>query len=227
MDPSPAPVRGVVFDLDGTLIDSSQDIASAANEALALHGYAERDHRDIARFVGDGARRLMCRASELPLDDPRLDALVEGFVACYSAHPTDRTVLMPGARIALAELSGHPMAVCTNKPRSVTDLVLTSLGIGGFFGIVVGGGDFPSPKPHPEPVLAIARHFGVAASELVIVGDGPQDIECARAVGARAVGVRGPFAGDRLLEAGPDALIESLDRLPALLEEWGLAPLRR
>jgi phosphoglycolate phosphatase len=215
-------VRGVVFDLDGTLIDSRADIACATNHALRAHGRPALKDDEIARYVGDGARALLSRAARVPADDPELDRMLEAFLGYYTEHPADFTRPMPGARELLEALGDLPLAVCTNKPRKTTDAVLAALGLAGFFRVVVADGDRPERKPSPEPILHIAERFGVRPAELLMVGDGPQDIECGRRAGATTVGLRGGIADDqRLLAARPDHVIERLDELLPLIR--GLA----
>ncbi|MEI9950974.1 MAG: HAD-IA family hydrolase [Pseudomonadota bacterium] len=212
---------GIVFDLDGTLIDSRSDIANAANHALGAQGFSTLSVSEIANYVGDGARLLLARAARLEPSAPALDTLLESFLAYYAEHPTDHTRLLPGAYEALAQLSHLPLALCTNKPRSITDRVLANLRLPGAFQVVVGGGDLPKNKPDPLPLQYIATQLGLSPSELVMVGDGAQDIACAKAAGAHSVGVEGGMQGRELLLASePDILLESLFALPAALEKW-------
>ncbi|HMI90794.1 MAG TPA: HAD-IA family hydrolase [Polyangiales bacterium] len=216
-----AKVRALVFDLDGTLIDSVLDIAEAANHALQGAGYPQRSVDEIRSFVGDGARSLVARAAELPLEDARLDALLETFLAYYTAHPTRFTELLPGAREALARFPELRIALCTNKPRVTTQAVLAGLGLEQSFSAIVAGGDLPQKKPDPAPLLHIAELLGLSPGELVMVGDGPQDVESARAAGARSIGVENGIADlARLRSAEPDAMIATLHDLPALIARW-------
>ena len=212
---------GVVFDLDGTLIDSRLDIASSANHALGAHGFATLSVSEISTYVGDGARLLLSRAARLEPSAPALDALLATFTAYYEEHPTDHTLLLPGAHEALAALAHLPLALCTNKPRSITDRVLANLRLAGAFQVVVGGGDLPKNKPDPLPLRYIAEQLGLTPTELVMVGDGAQDIGCAKAAGAHSVGVDGGMQGQALLVASePEVLLSSLFELPAALERW-------
>jgi phosphoglycolate phosphatase len=229
LDPDPGgpaslgiPIRlAVVFDLDGTLIDSRLDIASSANHALAAHGYTTLSVDEISSYVGDGARWLLARAARLEPSAAALEALLATFIAHYVEHPTDHTQLLPGAREALAELSHLPLALCTNKPRAIADRVLDNLRLHGLFRTVVGGGDLPKNKPDPLPLRHIAGVLGLSPAELVMVGDGAQDIACAKAAGAHSVGVEGGMQGrERLLGSEPDVLLQSLFELPAALERW-------
>jgi len=212
---------GVVFDLDGTLIDSRLDIASSANHALGAHGFATLSVSEISTYVGDGARLLLARAARLEPSAPALDALLATFTAHYEEHPTDHTLLLPGAHEALTQLAHLPLALCTNKPRSITDRVLANLRLGSAFRVVVGGGDLPKNKPDPLPLRYIAEQLGLTPTELVMVGDGAQDVGCAKAAGAHSVGVAGGMQGqEQLVASEPDVLLGSLFELPAALERW-------
>ena len=218
------PTQAVVFDLDGTLIDSRADIAAAANHMLDVHGFQRLPSDTIAGYVGDGARLLVARCTKLREESPELDRLLETFLDYYSEHPTEQTRFMPAALEALDALATLPLAICTNKPRRTTDAVLSALGLVRRFEVVVAGGDFPQKKPDPEPLLHIARQLALDPRSLVIVGDGPQDVECGRAIGARTVGVEGGIIPmDRLVAAQPDQLIPSLADLPALITRWRIA----
>jgi phosphoglycolate phosphatase len=212
--------RAVVFDLDGTLIDSRTDIALAANHALAENGFPTLSVERVSGYVGDGAELLLTRAAAIQPGDPRLPALYAAFIAFYCAHPADHTRLCPGAAEALDGRLMLPLALCTNKPRITTEPVLAALGLDGFH-VVVAGGDLPEKKPHPAPLFHIAQALAVEPRELVMVGDGAQDVLAGRAAGARTVGVRGGIQAEaRLFAAEPDVVIESLAELSDLVASW-------
>jgi phosphoglycolate phosphatase len=208
----------VIFDLDGTLIDSREDIASSANHALRELGFPELPLQTIASYVGDGASRLLEQAARLDADDPRLSELHAAFIAHYTAHPVVSTRVFPGVVVALEALSKLPLGLCTNKPRVTTELVLRALGLERYFRAVVAGDDLPRRKPDPLPIRHLAELLGVSTSELVVVGDGAQDIEAGNAAGAQTVGVRhGIQPLEMMLSARPDHVIDSLLELPELL----------
>jgi phosphoglycolate phosphatase len=214
--------RAVVFDLDGTLIDSELDIAAAANHALERAGLPSLPVERIKSFVGDGARALIARASGFDEHDTRVASLLADFLEYYIAHAATFSRPLPGAVAALDELGRTlPLALATNKARPATDAALALLDLARYFRVIVAGGDPPRPKPSPEPLTFIAERLGVAPHELVMVGDGPQDVLAGRAAGARTVAVRGGMASDeRLLAASPDAVLASLTELPALIARW-------
>lgn len=210
--------RPVVFDLDGTLVDSRRDIVVAANYVRKSGGLPPLPEDEVAGFVGDGARYLIQHVMGLSANDGSLDQHLATFLDFYAEHAVDHTVLMPHAASALDALGDRPLALCTNKSRRTTLAVLEGLGLDGRFQVVVAGGDTARNKPSADPLLLVARELGVSPSQLVMVGDGPQDIESARAAGAYGVGVRGGILPiERLLAASPDALLDDLSQLPALV----------
>jgi phosphoglycolate phosphatase len=219
--------HAIVFDVDGTLLDTSADIVSAMNHAFAARGRAPLEAAGFLRFVGDGARMLCARAAGLPEDHPEVTALVDAYVSYYVEHPLDKTTFMPGARAALEALRNYKLAICTNKPRPATEAVLANLGITHRFATMVAGGDMPERKPDPQPVLEIARRLSLQPAQLVVVGDGPQDVEAGRRAGARTVGIVGTIVPlERLRTAGPDVLLDSMTDLPGVMERWAQSTVR-
>ncbi|MGC4089309.1 MAG: HAD hydrolase-like protein [Polyangiaceae bacterium] len=146
-----APIAGIVFDLDGTLIDSRGDIAAAALHALVENGFPTLPVPTLLTYVGDGARPLLARSAGIPADDARLDAMYASFIDYYTRHPLVHTEFCAGAEAALKSLERFPLAICTNKPRVTTELVLAGLGIASAFRVVVAGNDLPRTKPDPLP----------------------------------------------------------------------------
>ena len=220
---SGARAGGIVFDLDGTLIDSKADIAAAVNHTLSEHRYERLPEATIATYVGDGARLLIARAARLPVADPRVNTLFSTFVDYYTAHAVERTTLIPGALETLDALSDFPLALCTNKPRAMTEIVLDRLLPDVPFRVVVAGGDLPENKPDPSCLHFIAEKLGVAASSLVVVGDGHQDIECAHAASARSIALTGGFTSEERLRAcRPTAIVASLDEVVPVVRDFAL-----
>lgn len=207
---------GLIFDLDGTLVDSRRDIADACNHALVTHGREALALERILPMIGDGARALVARAFASLETDPIVDDALATFKARYLAHPCVHTVLLPGAREALA--AGPPCALVTNKPRDVTLLVLEALGIADAFSAVWGGGDGPL-KPAPDSVRSVASQLGIEPSATWMIGDGPQDVLAGRAAGAFTVAVRGIADEASLLAANPDLVVSSLEDVACYLKE--------
>lgn len=207
----------LIFDLDGTLVDSRRDIAAACNHALEAVGRPRLPDELVATFVGDGARKLLERALG-PADAPTAARAMDAFLDFYLAHPVVHTRPMPGAVEALDALAGRPMAVATNKRREVAVAVLRDLGLARRFGAVWGGGDGPV-KPDPACVLALAERAGVPPSDVWMVGDGTQDVGAGKAAGAHTVAVLGGFHDEARLRAlAPEHVVRDLRELPALLE---------
>jgi phosphoglycolate phosphatase len=216
----PTLVSGVVFDLDGTLVDSRRDIAEAANYALEKAGLQRLPHDELESYVGDGAPLLMARAARLEVTDSKTAAMVADFLDYYAEHPIDHTTVMPGGLEALDALRELPLGVCTNKPRRTSLAVLRGLGLAARFKGVVAGDDLPKRKPDPAMVVESARLLGVAVQAIVMVGDGPQDVISGRAAGAFTIGVRGGIqAHERLSASAPDLLIDTLAELPEALSQ--------
>jgi len=213
--------RAVLFDLDGTLIDSKGDIAAACNHALASLGRAQLPVDVIAGFVGDGARMLLARALARPPEDPVVDQALAVFHPFYEAHPADRTKLLPGAREALDALVDRPIGIVTNKPRGATIAALSALGVLSRFAVVRTGSDGPL-KPDARAVTAALDVVGVAPADAWMVGDGDQDILAGRAAGCFTVAVSGGFQSSaRIAASAPDVVLESLHALVPMIRAAG------
>jgi len=218
---------GIALDLDGTLVDSRADIVAATNHALSQTGRRSLPPATILRFVGDGARSLCARAAGLSESDRELDTVVDAYIDYYLEHPLDNTRWMPHARKVLDELREYPLAICTNKPRKITEVVLAGLGVRTLFAVVIAGGDVAEKKPSPAPVLAVAERLKLPPAQLVVVGDSAQDIESGRRAGSRTIGVEGGILPrERLVASHPDVLIGSLAELPEVVSRWRDATVR-
>jgi phosphoglycolate phosphatase len=210
-------VRALIFDLDGTLIDSKLDLALAVNAALAELGKPPLPHEQIFSYIGQGALRLIARASGEGASQDELQRGLEFFIEYYSLHKLDNTRLYPGVREGLDALTDFPMAVLTNKPVRASRGILQGLGIANHFPIVYGGNSFDRKKPDPMGVEAILREFGAAPIHVMLVGDSEIDVQTARNSGTWACGVTYGFGSHRFVEYPPDVLVDSLTELPAYL----------
>lgn len=212
----------LIFDLDGTLIDSRRDIATACNHALEFVGRPKRDEDEIGSYVGDGARILIERAIGKGRDKETVDRALEEFRAYYLANPVVHTTLMPGARECL-ELD-RTLAIATNKQRNIAEAILDALGIRTRFSYVWGGGDGPQ-KPNPACVKMLLRESKADKRSTFMIGDGIQDIGAGKRAGVQTVAVLGGFHDEPALRAlSPDFLIESLRELPSILTGEAAAP---
>jgi len=178
-------VKAAVFDLDGTLVDSREDLFLAVDHALRQLDLPPRPREEVLSFVGEGAARLVSRA--VGPSDHLADRALDLWRAHYEAHLLDHTVLYPGIRSLLEGASAH-LAVHTNKPGEMARRILDGLGVLPLFAAVVGGDDAPR-KPDPTGTLAILASAGVRPEEAVFVGDSHVDVETARAAGTRMVAV--------------------------------------
>jgi phosphoglycolate phosphatase len=207
----------VVFDLDGTLIDSVADLASALNATLdRLHpGTPPLPVPEVRTMIGEGALLLITKALRaVGHGDVPGDALPV-FLDCYRRHLLDETRLYPGVLETLQALRGRPLAVLTNKPGDLSRAIVDGLGIGRFFARVCGGGDVPAKKPDPGGLRRLLEETGSDAGDAVMVGDSAIDVQTGRAADVRTVGVTYGFDPQGLRAQEPDVLI---DRMPELLD---------
>jgi phosphoglycolate phosphatase len=184
-----ASIKLLIFDLDGTLIDSLPDLVDATNQMRASFGLPPFDAEGVRRLVGQGARSLVERA--LPgASVEQVEEGLERFLSYNLAHIADKTRLYPGVVETLQALAalGYRQCVLSNKNVALCREVLARLGIGDFFPTVYGADSFPFRKPSPEPVLALLREYGVATSECVLVGDSINDMAAGQGAGVVTVG---------------------------------------
>jgi phosphoglycolate phosphatase len=211
--------QAVLFDLDGTLIDSAGDIAAAINEVLSGDRLGPLPVTQVRSMVGNGVRRLVERAYEAsgePLDDITLDERYARMMKVYGNHLTRLTTLLPGAASALrtSRELGAKVAVVTNKPEGFSRQILAHFGLLPDVDLIVGGDSGPARKPAPDMLLHALKAFAVAPSAAIMVGDGPADIDAAWAAGVPVVAVDGGYAAVPAAELGADTVIASLADLP-------------
>jgi phosphoglycolate phosphatase len=206
------PVRLVVFDLDGTLVDSSQDLAAAVNEALrGLFPEAPALTLDEVRsFVGSGASVLVSRSLARAGLAASVDTVLPVFLAAYRRRLLDRTRLYPGVEEALDGLGACTLAVLSNKPGDLSREILERLGIARHFFRVYGPQDVPARKPDPAGLLRIAAEAGLPPEQGVMVGDSAIDVRTGRAAGMATVGVRYGYDPEGLAAEPPDFLVDDL-----------------
>jgi phosphoglycolate phosphatase len=207
LSPARAPVRAVVFDLDGTLVDSRPDLATAVNELRREHDLPAADLGTVGSWIGEGARRLVERAiAGVDLD---LDAALARFLGLYESVCTVATQPYPGVDEMLDRLAGRRrLALLTNKPERMTRAIVDHFGWSGRFDPLVAGDTLPFRKPDPRGLLAIAAELGVDAGALVLVGDSRIDERTAFAAGSRFLWVDWGYAApaERVeLARGPSA----------------------
>ena len=221
--------HALVFDLDGTLIDSAPDLLAALNRVLAEEDLPPVALGDVKLMVGDGAAKLVERGFTLAgskgagmqPDAARLGPLTDRFVGYYEAVVADQTRPFPGVPETLAHLAeaGYRLGVCTNKPAGPARDVLAALDLLGFFAVVHGGDSFPVRKPDPGhlhgTLAALAADHGTG----VMIGDSPVDVATARAAGTPVIVHAHGYARVPVAELGADAVLEDFAALPGLLRQ--------
>jgi phosphoglycolate phosphatase len=210
----------LIFDLDGTLIDSRADLANSINAMLIHFGKKELPHEVIASYIGDGAPMLVRRSLGDPDDESFVQDAVLYFMSWYREHKLDNTYVYDGVKEALTaiqksrngnstqEAQPLKMAVLSNKPVGPSRAIVEALGLGPYFFQVYGGNSFHTKKPDPAGVQALLEEAGAAAEETVIIGDSDIDVLTARNAGIYSVGVTYGLAPHTLQDAPPDVLID-------------------
>lgn len=212
----------VIFDFDGTLIDSAPDIAQALNHVLAAAGRPVLALDDVKMMIGDGAPVLVeCgfAATGPALTGAALVTQQQQFMAVYADLPADPACLYPGVIDTLMALkaAGHRLGLCTNKPAAITHDLLPELGLYGFFDAVAGGDTVADRKPHPAPLLWVMERLGVGADAALMVGDNANDVATARGAGIPVVAVSYGYPRMPVADLGADIIIDRFADLPEAL----------
>ena len=208
-------VRLLVFDLDGTLIDSKVDLANSVNHALEAFGLPALPLPLIYSYVGDGATMLIRRAAGGD-GNGRVPAILESFLFHYRQHLLDTTLPYPGVAESLREWAGtYPMALLTNKPLDMTRAILSGLALDRFFPDVIGGDSFGSKKPDPEGLLHLMKTRGAPPGETLMVGDSRNDVLAGKRAGARTCGVTYGLGAEGFADHPPDFTV---GRFPDLFD---------
>jgi phosphoglycolate phosphatase len=209
------PVRALIFDLDGTLIDSKRDLIHSVNAMLGEMGRARLDEETISGYIGHGAPLLVSRALGSTAKEDELQRALQFFLAYYEGHKMDTTCAYPGISDALAELSRKkvPMAVLTNKPVKISVRILDSLGLASYFRVIYGGNSFETKKPDPFGANRILSEFGAAPRETIVVGDSEVDVQTARNAGTIAAAVNYGFGVHDRTQHPADIYLDKLSDL--------------
>lgn len=217
-------VRAVIFDLDGTLVDSAPGIAAVFNRLMADRTQRTLSVEAIAGMVGDGAARLVERGLDalgLSLPAAELPALVDRYMALLEASPPAPEDLYPEVAETLLRLAetGLALAVCTNKPLAATRTALAAMGIESRFRSVIGGDSLPRRKPSPDPLLYAAAEMESDTAETVMVGDHANDINAARAAGMPSIAVGYGYSKVPVTSLGADRVVDRFGALPEVLAQ--------
>jgi phosphoglycolate phosphatase len=214
----------IVWDLDGTLVDSAPDLASALNTVLDQRGFFTLSVEQVRKMIGNGVPKLVERgfnAVGIRPDTAQLEELIAIFVREYKACATDNTRPYPGVVEVLQELHAMsiPMGVCTNKPETFTRQILQGLGLSGFFSSVIGGDSTNTRKPEPEPVLACLRGLVAEPASSLMIGDSVHDVHAAHAAGITIGVVPWGYRSAPVEELGADFVLHDLSGLARLIRE--------
>jgi phosphoglycolate phosphatase len=209
----------IVWDLDGTLVESAPDLATALNALLNEQGQQGHTVTNVRPMIGGGVAKLIergFRASGAPLDEAARDALVPRFLEIYTACATQSTALVPHAREVLNHFyhAGIKQGLCTNKPISVTQLILDALDISGFFESVIGGDSTATKKPHPLPLMTCLEELETPPEDAVMIGDSGADVGAARAAKVQIILVPDGYTGVPAVSLGADYVVGNLADIP-------------
>src|SRR5258707_878511 len=205
----------LIFDLDGTLVDSKLDLVHSVNAARGLMNLAPISDELVASYVGNGAPVLMRRALGPEATEAEVARALEFFLAYYRDHMLDNTRLYPGVREALDRLleNGARMAVLTNKPVRFSRAIVEGLGLGGHFFQVYGGNSFEQKKPDPIGIRTLLTESGAARERTIMVGDSGVDVRTARNARVLACGVSYGFQPESFVQDPPDILVDAMGEL--------------
>lgn len=186
-------VRALIFDLDGTLIDSKLDLIHSVNAMLKEMGRPELEAKTISGYIGHGAPQLVARALGGTATEEELKQALQFFLGYYEEHKMDNTRAYPGVAETLKDIKRMPMAVLTNKPVRISVRILKSLGLADYFRVIYGGNSFESKKPDPFGARKILDELAVSPTEAMVIGDSEVDIQTARNAGTLAAAVNYGF----------------------------------
>jgi len=208
----------LIFDLDGTLIDSKLDLAHAVNATRASMGLCDLPHPLVFSYVGNGAPTLIRRAVGPEASEAQVQEALDFFLAYYLDHMLDHTTLYPGVTETLDSLleRGKRMAVLTNKPVRISKAILKGLGLEKHFFQIYGGNSFEQKKPHPIGIQTLLSEAGTGTQDAMMIGDSGVDIQTARNARIKACGVTYGFQPETLTADPPDFLIDHFADLPAI-----------
>ncbi len=212
-------IQLVIFDLDGTLIDSRLDLVHSVNATLEYLGRAPLPHETIESYVGNGVSVLIHRSLGAGATEDQVQRGQEFFLAYYRDHMLDNTVIYPGVLEALDALRSRGMAVLTNKPVRFSEDILKGLGIAQYFRFIYGGNTFACKKPDPVGVNTLLRDLAASPNQAMMVGDSAVDVRTARNAGIWSCGVTYGLGLESMRTDPPDLMLDSLAQLPVHLKD--------
>jgi len=217
-DPRLSTVRAVIFDLDGTLIDSKQDLIHSVNAMLRELGRAELPAETISGYIGHGAPQLVARALGDGSTEEQRQRALQFFLSYYEDHKMDTTCAYPGVPETLQKLASMPMAVLTNKPVRISVRILEAMGLSKYFQAIYGGNSFQTKKPDPLGATTILRELSAEPREALLVGDSEVDVQTARNAGTLAAAVNYGFGVHDRAAHPADIYLERFAELATVLD---------
>ena len=209
----------LIFDLDGTLVDSKKDLTASVNHVRLTFGLPHLTEKEIAGYIGDGAHMLIRRALGPEVSDSDVQSGLQLFLSYYRDHMLDQSVLYPGVEEALESLRDFRLAVLTNKPIRFSRMMLEGLGILHSFAAVYGGNSFERKKPDPIGIFQILSDTGGHAENAWMIGDSAVDVLTGRNAGVKTCGVSWGYATESFERTPPDALIDHVEQLEPLVRK--------
>lgn len=214
----------VIFDLDGTLVDSARDLAAALNHVLKLAKRPEVDLIQVRCLVGDGARAMIKKGfsetGPLP-DDATIDLILEEFLAYYLENITEKTIVFPGALSVIKKLTdrGIPLGLCTNKAIKLTNKLMTEIGLADYFSAIVGGDSFDYRKPDPRHLTSTLDLMGCTVKGAVMIGDSINDILAAKGADIPVICASFGYSQTPIGNLDPDGVFDHFDEFFKVLGE--------
>ena len=216
----PKPPKAVLFDLDGTLLDTAADLVGALNHVLQVHGEPEQPFEVVRNYVSRGAIALLCKGFGIESTDSRIKPLWDEMLDYYAENLCHHTRFFEGMENVLhtIENAGKPWGIVTNKPGFLTDPLLEQLDITPRVGCVVSGDTLPTRKPDPAPMLYAAKQIGVASSECIYIGDDLRDVQAGQGAAMKTIAAAYGYIipGDDPASWGADGIIYT----PTEINDW-------
>lgn len=208
----------LIFDLDGTLVDTAPDLLGALNAILIREGRSPVNHSDLRHLVGFGARTMIIEAFNMtggPMDEARLPSLIDDYIAHYRKHIAVASRPFPGVEETLAVLKaeGARLGVLTNKPQGLTDLLLPALDLAKYFDAIHGAGRYGYNKPDARVFHHVIEELG--GGPALMIGDSATDVATARAAGAKVILVSFGYTPEPASNLGGDAVVDDFSEIPA------------
>lgn len=209
----------IIFDLDGTLVDSIPDLSDSLNYAAKKLGYPLIAEKEVPALVGNGVRALISKAFELTIGTPDFEKAQEAFMEYYSQNLTTRTVFFPNVEDTIFHFSQKKLAILSNKPDHFTKPIIEALGLQKHFEIVLGANKHMERKPSAEPIQYIMNKLGVLPEKTLMVGDGDADVMAGKNAGVNTCAVSYGYRSAAELELlQPDFLLDDIGQIRSLIQ---------